>query len=644
MNWGWEHGVFLASALFACAAMLGIGSESRRLVLIGCLVVLVPVIIASVRWTAPSESFAASHTPQKIDDQGYVSSEACRACHPAEYASWYRSFHRTMTQVATPDSIEAPHETTSVLGNGRRFGVDFEDGVMWADDIHPYATLDRLSSTVQVLPGPNFVSTADPMIPTDIQRIRNQVVMVTGSHHMQIYWHRDPKGAFRHLSWVWLIRDQRWVPGEAVYLQPPGGAMGLAGQWETNCIKCHSIGGQPRLDFSKKSRSPRAKPPAPRESKVGELGIACEGCHGPAKEHVEANRNPLRRYALHWKDEGDPSIVHPEKLDARRGSEICGRCHSGHQHTAWNPSTGTPFKAGDSLEEFVRLRHYDTQPADEQSGYFWNDGTDRVTGREYSAMIRSACYTRGEIGCNSCHSMHNSEPDDQLSADRNSDESCLQCHESFATQIEEHTHHPEGSSGARCYNCHMPNTTYGLLSMTRSHRIDNPSVEMTTKAGRPNACNLCHVDQTLEWTSARLAEWYGQDEVELEAEEREVPAAVLWLLKGDAAQRATAAWHFGWAPVRERSGTGWQTPLLARTLDDPYTAVRYLAERSLQQFPEFEDMEYDFVAPGGSQSRAVSAALDRAARGSHDTPFGISNERIDRLRSERDDTPISFQE
>ena len=34
----------------------------------------------------------------------------------------------------------------------------------------------------------------------------------------------------------------------------------------------------------------------------------------------------------------------------------------------------------------------------------------------------------------------------------------------------------------------------------------------------------------------------------------EVAASVEWLLKGDAAQRIVAAWHYGWQPAREASG------------------------------------------------------------------------------------------
>ena len=42
------------------------------------------------------------YRPIQVAEDGYVSSTACRACHPAQYDAWHGSFHRTMTQVATP--------------------------------------------------------------------------------------------------------------------------------------------------------------------------------------------------------------------------------------------------------------------------------------------------------------------------------------------------------------------------------------------------------------------------------------------------------------------------------------------------------------------------------------------------------------
>ena len=55
----------------------------------------------------------------------------------------------------------------------------------------------------------------------------------------------------------------------------------------------------------------------------------------------------------------------------------------------------------------------------------------------------------------------------------------------------------------------MTATTYGLVKAIRSHLIDSPTVESSLTTGRPNACNLCHLDRTLDWT-ADLAVHRGQ--------------------------------------------------------------------------------------------------------------------------------------
>ena len=43
--------------------------------------------------------------PVRVAADGYVTSDTCRACHPAQYETWRQSYHRTMTQVATRDSV-----------------------------------------------------------------------------------------------------------------------------------------------------------------------------------------------------------------------------------------------------------------------------------------------------------------------------------------------------------------------------------------------------------------------------------------------------------------------------------------------------------------------------------------------------------
>ena len=99
---------------------------------------------------------------------------------------------------------------------------------------------------------------------------------------------------------------------------------------------------------------------------------------------------------------------------------------------------------------------------------------------------------------------------DQLKLGMYDDQACLQCHSDMSEDISQHTHHVATSEGSRCYNCHMPHTTYGLLKAIRSHTVSSPSVQHDDlQAGRPNACNLCHSEQTAEWASTQITDWYG---------------------------------------------------------------------------------------------------------------------------------------
>ena len=135
------------------------------------------------------------------------------------------------------------------------------------------------------------------------------------------------------------------------------------------------------------------------------------------------------------------------------------------------------------------------------------------------------------------------------------------------------------------------------LTSIRSHTISSPSVQENLETGRPNACNQCHLDKTLAWTGIQLKDWYGIEQPALTAEQQTVAASVLWLLKGDAAQRAIMAWSYGWKEARDASGTDWLPPYLSQLMVDPYATVRYIAWRSLRQDTVFEEVRYDHLAP-----------------------------------------------
>src|SRR5260370_397577 len=87
---------------------------------------------------------------------------------------------------------------------------------------------------------------------------------------------------------------------------------------------------------------------------------------------------------------------------------------------------------------------------------------------------------------------------------------CPKCHEKVrpAPQRLAHTHHPAGSAGSRCLNCHMPRINEGLQDVVRTHMIYSPTRADMIQANHPNACNLCHTDRPIDWTLDHLRERY----------------------------------------------------------------------------------------------------------------------------------------
>ena len=233
-------------------------------------------------------------------------------------------------------------------------------------------------------------------------------------------------------------------------------------------------------------------------------------------------------------------------------------------------------------------------------------------------MIASPCYQGKKFSCLSCHELHPAKTDTaslkewaanhQMKPGMTSNQACLQCHPGLqsAASLTSHTHHAADSAGSSCYNCHMPHSTYGLLRALRSHQISNPNIRESTELGRPNACNLCHLDQSLAWTAGKLADWYGQKSPALSADDRTLSAGVKWLLKGDAEQRLLVAWSMGWAPAQKASGRDWLYPFLAFELNDPYAAVRFAAWKSLQSLPGFSGYDFDYNAGDRAQKEAVA--------------------------------------
>jgi hypothetical protein len=565
--------------------------------------------------------------PIAVEEPGYVSSDACQTCHPWQYEAWHRSYHRTMTQVVTGETVIADFDDVTLTLDGKSYHLTTDGDSFWVEMDDPAS------------------QGSDPP-----KRVKRRVVVSTGSHHEQDYWLEGASGDRRLQLFPFSHnrREGRWVPFRSVFLSPPpGDATPAPGLWNSTCIDCHTTRPLSRIRYwTEDDRS--------YDSRVTEFGIACEACHGPGGEHVRLNRNLLHRFRSYLRDGGDESIVNPARLDAKRSSQICGSCHgifvkkgsrgisdeggrlalvTGFATDPWVPGKdieesrvylrprlfGASFAASD--EEKHRVVQQQLKEGLDVQGYFWSDGMVRISGREYSAMIESPCYERGTLACSSCHRLHaeaedprplSEWADDQLGRGMDGNRACVSCHTAYAGEeaLVNHTHHSPSSHGSECYNCHMPYTVYGIQKAIRSHQIDSPSVAASVATGRPNACNQCHLDRTLAWASAHLSAWYGMPPPKLSPKERQLAAGVLWAIQGEAGQRALMAWSMGWEPALEASGSDWMTPILAMLLADPYASVRFLAARSLRKREGFADFAYDFVAFAPDQSHALARALD----------------------------------
>ncbi|TWT38484.1 cytochrome c3 family protein [Blastopirellula retiformator] len=584
-------------------------------------------VLLACAWSAADGPKVTRHAvkvdlPQPVAADGYVGSKSCLECHASQCQSWDASHHRRMTQLADPQSVLAPFDGRTMSLYGQEYCVSEREEQYWVEMPNLYGD-----------------TAAEP-------RIERPIVMTTGSHNEQVYWFPSDGGSLRMFPWAYQVRAAKWMPVDAIFVTPPKDAVAKRPTWDHRCVQCHTT--HPRshkFDLS-------------RPAEVADLAISCEACHGPGEAHVVAAKA----------GNGAVGIVNPANLTHRRSSEVCGQCHS--VHTTFGDdqahqldAAGCSFRPGDDLSEAKKLL---TDGSVEQ---FWADGMVRVSGREYTGLRESKCYQQGEISCVTCHQMHQTADDhrpaaewanDQLGPEALTNQTCTQCHAKIADDVPAHTHHAANSSGSQCVNCHMPHTAFGLLKASRSHWIDSPRVTPMSQSidwnsTRPNACNLCHLDKSLGWSAEHLETWFNQEPPQLPEDEQQVAASILWMIRGDAGQRALLAWHYRWPTAQEASGTAWMAPFVAQLLDDPYAAVRFVAGRTVEQLPGYADFAYDSLASEAAlQERAAAllrqwneAAKPESIRRAElliNAEGKLDEDQIELLRLFRDERPVNLAE
>ena len=489
-----------------------------------------------------------------LKDVSYVGSAACKGCHPDHTASWYRTFHRTMTQVAT---------SASVLGN-------FDNAALTFDGVTSKFRRDGNHFIIETLD-----ATGKPRA-YDIER-------TVGSRRVQQYVTRE-KDRFIRLPLAWDVAEKRWFHLNGGFLDPDGTDFNQhRALWDANCIFCHNVKAQPGYDWET----------ARFDSHVAELGIACEACHGPGAEHAALNRNPLRRYWLHATHAKDPSIVDPVRLAPLQRVQVCGHCHG---QRLPNPperirsllSMGDPFTPGEDLSLYTVPIHRDSTLAGvDLTQRFWKDGTPRLTAYEYQALLMTRDFQAGGLTCEHCHALHGGDPRGMITKEMRGPQACASCHAAIVQNAAAHAKHRPGSSGTDCYACHLPKIVYGLMDVHPTHRISIPDPSRAWTYEMPDACTLCHLDKTAAWAEASL----GRSARPPPDAGFAVPETLRALLSGDVVQRAVAVRALG-------EGDLWTIPFFLLAMEDNYGAVRHFAVRGLRAVVERSALAHPELAAG----------------------------------------------
>ena len=469
-------------------------SAGTRLIAAAALVLTLTVVLRATEAPAPAQ--APSPKPQARAEQTsseYLGSQSCARCHDVEHTQWKNSLHIKMTK---------PVAEATIVG-------DFRDGTKFADHDRSY--------TFGTKNGKPFVSVSFGGRPAETF----SVDYTLGAKRYQGYLSTLPEGRIYVLPVFWHVATRRWVDWKEI-TPIPDGAHDIRQIWNQNCFNCHGTNIVQGYDINS----------AKYKSTWTEMGIGCEACHGPGRQHValmeEWEKNPAAKpkYDNSSKNRQLSDIIKifsTRSSEPRRVFDTCSYCH-GNKNNVF-----VGFKGGDNYADYA-LPFLISEPLPEHDfqGEFWPDGRPNRFNRP-QALTLSGCFKAGQVTCTSCHVAHGSRNEFSLKVNinqgRNGDALCTQCHGTTRPQapsskptsltgaaLEAHTFHKADSAGSRCINCHMSDVNWRLLIRRRDHTFQPPVPENTAQFGIPNACTTCHDDRSPEWAAKQMDEWWGDQD------------------------------------------------------------------------------------------------------------------------------------
>ncbi|MGA0845645.1 MAG: tetratricopeptide repeat protein, partial [Luteolibacter sp.] len=403
------------------------------------------------------------------DDQvhaGYAGSETCKRCHEAEFREWKKSNHGLAEREFDLDMDGSAFSPRQSLAHGEEQSEMFLD----ADGVAKIITKGFKN-----------------------ERSAYRVVRVIGNDPLRQFLISGPGGRLQTCNLSYDPKLGEWFDvheGSEREVGDWGHWTGQGMNWNAMCAACHNT----RL---RKNYQPGSNQ---YHTKMAEMSVGCEACHGPMKKHVEWQQDTPPGYS---KDdlEGnrkrglvDPTIKPQSKTQML---ETCAQCHSRRNEITGDMVPGEPF-----------FDHFSLTVTD-GSDLYYPDGQVRDENFVYSSFLSSKMHHAG-VTCGDCHEPHSNK---LLIA---GNMLCMRCHvgggDPPAPVIVPETHSPctPGTAGHDCTSCHMPHTTYMQRHPRRDHGFTIPDPLLTREYGIPNACNRCHSDQSVDWAIEKAESFYGE--------------------------------------------------------------------------------------------------------------------------------------
>jgi tetratricopeptide (TPR) repeat protein len=419
------------------------------------LLVQFPAASAQPARTNPVADRQASPTVNK--PPSYAGSASCRECHDKFYTLWSASFHGLAMQpyTAVLAKTKLTPQPADIVAGQYHFRADLPAGVV----IEHTAANQTRYPIAQAMGGKNVFYFLTPL----------------------------ERGWLQVLPVAYDVRRQEWFDTTASAMRHFGDRRDEVLNWKerpltfnTSCFGCHVSQLSKNYDLESDSY----------HTTWAEPGINCETCHGPSVEHARL----FRELPTNQPAPADLKLIAMRGLSIEQRNATCAPCHAKMSPVTMNFTPGERY-----------FDHFDLVAL--ENADFYPDGRDLGENYTYTQWRRSPCAQSEKLDCLHCHT---SSGRYRFKDPATANNACLPCHADRVKNAPAHTHHDAGTPGNQCVTCHMPMTEFARMRRS-DHSMRPPAPAATLAYQSPNACNLCHTNQTAAWADKFVREWRQRD-------------------------------------------------------------------------------------------------------------------------------------